>query len=119
MKVAVSSKGPDIASEVDPRFGRAQYILVVETDTGELETLDNSKGAEALRGAGIQTASWVAEQGATALVTGHCGPNAFEVLNKAGIKVANNASGTVKQAIDDFLNGKLPTTDKADVQGGW
>ena len=119
MKVAVSSKGPEISSDVDPRFGRAQYILVVETDTGEVDALDNSKNANALRGAGIQTAAWVADQGATALITGHCGPNAFDVLNKAGIKVANNASGTVKQVVDDFLNGKLPTTEKADVEGQW
>ncbi|MBI4773664.1 MAG: NifB/NifX family molybdenum-iron cluster-binding protein [Deltaproteobacteria bacterium] len=119
MKIAVSSKGPDITSEVDPRFGRAKYILVVETDSGEVETLDNSKNADALRGAGIQTAAWVADRGATALITGHCGPNAFEVLKKAGIKVANNASGTVKQTIADFLDGKLPVADKADVEGGW
>ena len=119
MKIAVSSKGPDVASEVDPRFGRAKFILVVETDTGDVEVLDNSKNADALRGAGIQTAAWVADQGATALLTGHCGPNAFEVLKKAGVKVANNASGTVKQAIAEFLDGKLPTADKADVEGRW
>jgi len=119
MKIAVSSQGRDVTSEVDPRFGRAKYILVVETDTGEVEMLDNSKNADALRGAGIQTAAWVADQGATALITGHCGPNAFDVLKKAGIRVANNASGTVKQVVADFLDGKLPTTDKADVQGGW
>ncbi len=117
MIVAVTAKGPELSSEVDPRFGRAAYIVFIDTDTGDVEVLDNRKNAEALRGAGIQTASTVAERGAKALVTGHCGPNAFEVLKSAGIKVANQSGGTVKSALDAFLDDKLQIMEKADVEG--
>ena len=119
MKIAVSAKGTDSASQVDPRFGRAAYILVVDSETGEVEVINNSENAGALKGAGIQAAARVAEKEVKALLTGHCGPNAFEVLRKAGVQVANNASGTVKQAVEDFLNGKLPVAEKADVEGHW
>lgn len=63
MKIAVSSAGPDLESQVDPRFGRAQYLLVVDTDTLEFEALQNPNVAVG-GGAGIQTAQMIAAKGA-------------------------------------------------------
>jgi predicted Fe-Mo cluster-binding NifX family protein len=107
MKIAITSKGTDLESEVDPRFGRAAYILFVDTFSLGVDVIDNADNANALKGAGIQTASLVGDKGAKALLTGYCGPNAFRALTAAGIKVANDISGTVKEAVAAFNEGRV------------
>jgi predicted Fe-Mo cluster-binding NifX family protein len=119
MKIAVTSKGADLDSEVDPRFGRAAYILVVDSETLDFEALDNKSNLNALKGAGIQAASMVSDKGAEVLLTGFCGPNAFKTLKAANINVANDASGSVRDAVKDYLDGKLPLSDGANVEGHW
>jgi predicted Fe-Mo cluster-binding NifX family protein len=119
LKVAVTSKGKDLSSQVDPRFGRAAYILVVDTSSLEFEVLDNSKNADAFKGAGIQAASMVSEKGAEVLLTGFCGPNAYKTLQAAGIKVANDAGGTVRDAVTAFKEGRLSFAEQANVEGHW
>ncbi|RJR25136.1 MAG: dinitrogenase iron-molybdenum cofactor biosynthesis protein [Desulfobacteraceae bacterium] len=119
MKIAVSATGKDLEAEVDPRFGRARHIVIVDSQTLSFEIIDNSQNLNALKGAGIQTASAVAGSGAEVLLTGHCGPNAFKVLKAAGILVANNAMGTVREAVASYLAGKLPVADEPDVEGQW
>lgn len=119
MKIAVTARGTELASEVDPRFGRAPYIVIVDSDTSEIEVVDNQENANALKGAGIQAASSVANKGVKVLLTGHCGPNAFKALQAAGIGVANNAEGTVKEAVRAYLDGVLPLSEDSDVDGHW
>jgi len=119
MKIAVTSKGTDVDSEVDPRFGRAAYILVVDSENLGFEVLDNKENVNALKGAGIQTASMVSDKGAEVLLTGFCGPNAFRTLNAAGIKVANDITGTVREAVNMFNEGEVSFADAANVEGQW
>lgn len=119
MKIAVTSKDADLGSEVDPRFGRAAYILIVDSETFEIEVLDNSENINAFKGAGIQAASMVSDKGAEVLLTGFCGPNAFKTLKAAKIKVVNNASGTVRDAVKAFNEGRLSFADAANVEGHW
>lgn len=119
MIVAVTAKGKNLSDEVDPRFGRAPYILIVDTETMECEALDNSSNVNAFKGAGIQAATMVAEKGAEVLLTGYCGPNAFRTVQAAGIKVVNDVTGTVQQAIDTFRSGKVQYSENANVEGHW
>ncbi len=119
MKIAVTSKGKDLDSPVDPRFGRAVYILIVSTDDETVEVLDNSENVNAFKGAGIQAAATVADKGADVLLTGFCGPNAFKTLDAAGVKVANDASGTVREALEAFNKGEMPLADGANTEGHW
>jgi predicted Fe-Mo cluster-binding NifX family protein len=119
MKIAVTSTGNDLDSQVDPRFGRAAYILIVDSETLDYEVLDNKKNMHALKGAGIQAAGMVSDKGAEVLLTGFCGPKAFKVLEVANIGVANEADGTVRAAVKTYLDGKLPLADKANVEGHW
>jgi len=115
MKIAVSAVGQDLDAKVDPRFGRCQNFIIVDTDTMEFEAAANgSVGASG--GAGIAAAQWIANKGVGAVLTGHCGPNAFNVLNSAGIKVITGAAGTVKEAIEDFKAGKLQTASSPDAR---
>ncbi|MFO7560190.1 MAG: NifB/NifX family molybdenum-iron cluster-binding protein [Desulfobacterales bacterium] len=119
MKIAVTSKGTDLDSIVDPRFGRAAYILIVDSETYAFDVLDNHENVNAFKGAGIQAATMVSEKGADVLLTGFCGPNAFKTLSAAKIKVVNDASGTVKDAVDAFKQGKLSFAGKANTEGHW
>ena len=119
MKIAVTSKGPKLDSPVDPRFGRAAYILVVDTDTQEFEVIDNQDNANAFKGAGIQAATQVNDKGGEVLLTGYCGPNAFKVLQAAKIAVANDAGGTVREAVQAYMSGELSLADQANVEGHW
>jgi len=119
MKIAVTSVGTNFDSEVDPRFGRAAYIIIVDSDTFTFEAMDNQENVNALKGAGIEAAKAVSEKGVEVLLTGFCGPNAFKAMNAAKIGVANNASGSVREAVQAYLDGKLPLSDEANVEGQW
>lgn len=107
MKIAITSKGVDLDSEIDERFGRAAYILIVDTDTMQYEVMDNSDNINAAQGAGIQAASNVSGKGARALLTGFCGPKAMTAFAGAGIQVYTGQAGTIRQAVDAFKQGTL------------
>lgn len=109
MKVAISATGPSIDAEVDPRFGRCQYIIVTDPDTMELEATENAN-IMAGGGAGISTAQTVASMEAQVVLTGNCGPNAYQTLSAAGIQVITGVSGNIKQAIEDYKAGKFQAT---------
>jgi predicted Fe-Mo cluster-binding NifX family protein len=119
MKIAITSRGKDLDSQVDPRFGRAAYILIVDTVDETLEVLDNSDNVDAFKGAGIQAAVKVGDSGAEVLLTGFCGPNAFKTLAAAGVKVASDASGTVRDVLEAFKKGEISIADDANVEGHW
>ena len=119
MKVAVSAVGDTLDSAVDPRFGRAAQFVLVDTDTGEHQTISNAQSFGAAQGAGIQAAETVSSHGAEYVITGHCGPKAFRALKAAGIKVVIGVDGTVADAVDKLKNGEVQPTDSADVEGHW
>lgn len=106
MKIAVTSSGSTLDSQVDPRFGRAQYLLVVSVEALDVEALENPNVA-AGGGAGVQTAQMVISGGAEAVLTGNCGPNALRTLEAAGVKVYAGVSGTVRAAVEAFMQGDL------------
>ena len=119
MKVAVSAEGVDLAAQLDCRFGRARYFLVVDTDTGQCEAHDNTQNLNAAQGAGIQAGQLVARLGVDAVVSGNVGPKAFNVLREAGIKVFLAEGGTVGEAIEGLKSGSLQEVDQPSVPGHW
>ena len=108
MKIAISSTGQDLDSEVDPHFGRCPYFLVVDPETEEFQLLAN-EGATMYEGAGIKAAQGVDREGVDAVITGSLGPNATHVLtfDFPGIKVYVGAEGTVRKALQQYRDGKL------------
>ena len=119
MKIAVTSKGTELESEVDPRFGRAPYILIVDTETLAFEVVDNSSNVNAFKGAGIQAAVTISEKGAEVLMTGYCGPKAFDTLEAAGVKVISDVDGTVKDAIAFLKAGKFTYAATPNKEAHW
>jgi predicted Fe-Mo cluster-binding NifX family protein len=104
MKIAVSASSPELESSVDPRFGRCSYFLIIDPETMEFEAVENPY-VGASGGAGIQAAQLVAGKGVQAVLTGSCGPNAFQTLQAAGVKVVVGATGAVRDAVQTYLSG--------------
>ena len=119
MKIAITAQGEQLQSPVDPRFGRAKWFVVIDTETGDFETVDNKKNFDAAQGAGIQAGRNVAELGVEAVITGNVGPKAFATLRAAGIDAYIGACGTVQEALDQFKVGELTIADGANVEGHW
>jgi predicted Fe-Mo cluster-binding NifX family protein len=119
MKVAVTSQGKEHSSEIDPRFGRAKWLIVVDTETGKSQAHDNTVNLNAAQGAGIQTGQNIANLDVDAVITGNVGPNAYRTLSAAKVKVFLAEEQTVQQAIDLFKAGKLKEVDQANVEGHW
>jgi predicted Fe-Mo cluster-binding NifX family protein len=107
-KIAISSEGPSLEDQVDPRFGRAAGFVMVDPDTMESQYLDNGSSQVLAQGAGIQAAQIIAKAGATWVLTGYVGPKAFQALTAVGIKVGQNLEGlTVREAVAKFQSGTI------------
>lgn len=119
MKIAVTSQGNDLSSEIDLRFGRAKWLIVVDTDTGDFKAHDNEVNLNAMQGAGIQTGRNIANLDVEAVITGNVGPKAFTTLTAAKVKVFLTKNQTVQQAVDSFKSGELNKVSQANVEGHW
>ncbi len=114
MKIALSASEPELNSSVDPRFGRSPYFIFLDPTTMEFEAIKNPN-LSSPSGAGIQAAQLVANKGVQALLTGSCGPNAFQTLEAAGVEVFIGVTGTVKEAAQKYAEGKLQYASEPNV----
>jgi predicted Fe-Mo cluster-binding NifX family protein len=114
MKIAITSTGTDLKSQMDPRFGRCQYFLIVDPETMKFTAHDNA-GTMQRGGAGPMAAKAISDLGAEILITGDVGPNAFDALRAAGVKAFIGASGTVAEAVQQWKDGKLSQAGNASV----
>ena len=112
MKIAISATGTTLDAEVDPRFGRCQYFIIANPETMEFEVVSNNAPTG---GAGISAAQMIVGKGVEAVLTGNCGPNAYQVLSPAGIKVITGVTGKVKDVIAEYKLGTYSATQQANV----
>jgi predicted Fe-Mo cluster-binding NifX family protein len=119
MKIAVTAQGNSLESAVDPRFGRARFFVVVDTETDEVTASDNSQNLNAAQGAGVQAGKNVADLGVSAVITGNVGPKAFTTLQAGGVAIYTGARGTVAEAVRAFKAGELERADDANVDSHW
>ena len=116
MKICVSSVSDSLDANIDSRFGRCPFFVIVNSDTMEFEAVINDS-LNAAHGAGIQAAQTVVNKGVNVVITGNVGPNAFNVLSTTGIKVVTGASGTVRDAVTEYKGGKLQEVNNPTVGG--
>lgn len=101
LKICITAQGKDLEAEVDPRFGRAHYFLLVDPETLSFEVEEN-RNIEVPQGAGTQTAQLISSKNVGTLLTGSIGPNAQRVLQASGIKVITGVSGKIKDALSKY-----------------
>lgn len=116
MKIAISSIGNNLDSQVAPRFGRCHYFLIVDIDTMSFEAISN-ESVKTFGGAGIQAAQVIAKAGVKTVMTGNLGQNAYQTLKAAGIKVITEVSGTIKDALELYKKDKLQKTAEHNMYG--
>lgn len=116
MKICVSAESNSLDAPIDPRFGRCPYFVIVDSENMQFEAIQNMAFA-AVGGAGIQAAQTIASKGVEVLITGNVGPNAFQALSAAGIKIVTGASGTVREIVEKYKRGELSETGAPTVKG--
>ena len=114
MKICVTSQGKTLDDQVDPRFGRCQFFIIVDTDTLDFEAVEN-QSAQFSGGAGIQSGQLMASKGVKAVLTGNVGPNAFQTLQAGGIKIYTGLSGKIRDVVKKYKGGTLKLTDNPSV----
>jgi len=119
VKVAVTSQGNVLSSQIDVHFGRARYFLVVDTDSGAFTVRDNAANLSTPHHAGMQGAGILIGLGARAVITGHIGPKAFRTLQAAQVSVYRASSGSVEEAIEKLKAGQLRPIVKATMEEHW
>jgi predicted Fe-Mo cluster-binding NifX family protein len=116
VKIAITSQGDNLEASIDPRFGRCAYLIIFDPESEKFEAVLNP-ATDAMGGAGPQAAQTIADKGVGALITGNVGPNAFQTLKAANIKAYQVDSGTVKEALEEYKNGKLKELFNSSVSG--
>ncbi len=105
MKIAISSTGPSLDDQIDPRFGRCAYFIIIDPETMEYETIPN-QNVDATSGAGISAAQLVIDKGATVVLTGNLGPKAANVFNASKTKAVTNMTGLVGEVVQRYAGGE-------------
>jgi len=106
MKLCITAAGNDLSSATDSAFGRAPWFVIVDTDSGVFEAVENTS-VNASQGAGIAAAQAMADKNVQAILTGRLGPKAQTALSAAGITMYEGlAQTTVGQALEQFRQGQ-------------
>lgn len=119
MKLAISASGTDLDAPVDPRFGRAAYFVLYDTETESLQAVANSENAAAAQGAGVQAAQTMVRNHVDVVVSANIGPKAFQALQSAGVRMLAFNGGTVRDAVEAARHNRLPSHGGANVSGHW
>lgn len=106
MKICMTAREDHWDAALDPRFGRCAYFLIIETETQETTVINNNGGASG--GSGVQAGQIMVDQDVQVVLTGNVGPNAFQTLETAGIRVYAGLTGTVRDVLEKFKNNDLP-----------
>lgn len=112
MKIAISATGKTVDNLLDMRFGRCEYFQIHNTENGELKILEN-KGQLSGGGAGIAASQQVLDEKVDVIITGSLGPNAFEIINKAGIKSYKCEAINISSVLEKFQRGELTELTQA------
>jgi len=105
-RIAIAANGADLGASASPVLGRCPTFILVDPETMEYEAAENPAAAIP-RDADIPAAQFIARRRVDALITSIVGPEALAILRAADIPVYMFGGGTVREAIQAYLAGKL------------
>jgi predicted Fe-Mo cluster-binding NifX family protein len=112
MKIGISSNGKDLNAQVDQRFGRCDFFIIIQTDDMSFDLFEN-ENKTLTGGAGIKCATFLDSKGVEVVITGNCGPNAENIFSECGIHLITGQSGVVKEVVEKYIKDKK--TNPADT----
>jgi predicted Fe-Mo cluster-binding NifX family protein len=112
MKIGISSNGKDLNAQVDQRFGRCDFFIIIQTDDMSFDLFEN-ENKTLTGGAGIKCATFLNSKGVEVVLTGNCGPNAENVFSESGIHLITGQSGVVREVVKKYIKDKK--TNPADT----
>ena len=109
MRIVFTSKGKDWDAQIDPRFGRTDYLFLYDEETEEVEVEDNLDIKNTAHGAGPQTAKKMFDMKPDVLITGNGpGGNAAGILGRTDMKIFTGAENmTLKEAFNAWKQDEL------------
>ena len=107
MRIAIASEGRELSSKVDPRFGRARFIIIHDTTKSESEVFDNQEISQIPGGSGVKAAEAVVNMNVDYVISQNFGPKSLQVFKISNVKAAMFSDGTVAEAIELAKRGKL------------
>jgi len=119
MTLAVTAQRADMRAELDPRFGRAPFFILIDTESGRFRAHDNRRNLNLVGRAGVIAARDMVRLGVDALITERVGPRTFRALQSANVDVYVGASGRVADAAAQFERGELERIGNATVDDHW
>jgi predicted Fe-Mo cluster-binding NifX family protein len=119
MKIAISTSGINLDAPVDNRFGRAPKFIIYDSYFDTFHVENNQLNLNAAQGAGIQSARYLCGKKVDCVITGNCGPKAFDTLRAAQISVCTCPACTVADAIEKYKHGELVPVDQANAEAHW
>jgi predicted Fe-Mo cluster-binding NifX family protein len=119
MKLAVTSRGSDLEAELDPRFGRARFFILIDTDSDVFAAHDNTRNFDMVGRAGVGAAQDIVGLGVDALITEKVGPRTFATLQAGNIDIYVGASGHVRDAVAQFRRGELERIREPTIEDHW
>jgi predicted Fe-Mo cluster-binding NifX family protein len=106
MKIAITSFGPNLTSQLCPRLGGCAYFLVIDPENMTIEVFDN-KDVSPTGCNGSRAARFLISRKVHAVITGRCRPETFQILSDAGVYLYLNQSGTVKEVLGNYRMGHM------------
>ncbi|WZL73940.1 NifB/NifX family molybdenum-iron cluster-binding protein [Clostridiaceae bacterium 35-E11] len=111
MKLCITSIGKEKDALADQRFGRCPYFVIFDTEENTYKAVENN-GVVSPQGAGIAAAQQIIDEKVDAVITGHMGPNAMQLINGAAIKIYQGKGVTIEEEIQLFHEGALMAIDQ-------
>jgi predicted Fe-Mo cluster-binding NifX family protein/DNA-binding PadR family transcriptional regulator len=106
MRIVIPAEGNHLDAAVSSVFGRSPTFIFIDPETLDFEVMQNPAVA-ASGGAGVQAAQTVLQKNVQAVIAPNLGPNAFRVIQAAGVQAYYMQAGSVQQNVDAYKAGDL------------
>ena len=115
MKICIPTVGNNgLDDTIGEHFGRVPTYTIINLDNDEVKVIPNT--SQHTGGIGYPP-EIMAKEGVNVMVCRGLGRRAISMFEEFGIDVYIGATGTVKDAIEDFKQGRLQKASKSDACG--